>query len=227
MASSTSSRILASVVSADRPIYTSQQNRGFSTAACDPEVATEHPPPPVAQTQEIDGPTGSLFSSSRPDIGPDLIGSSAHIQRTFGPGSNAKAALATGGSALAAHASFDPDYHRAQSWIRHHAVGPAVLSPVLVMGLTQSLAEAAFPQAIGRAVHMKLHEPLIVGVPVTASITVETVTTEEGAGTPSCSKAAGEKGFDVVLNIQVTRVRDDAVIASGTQELWIPDYLRM
>lgn len=165
---------------------------------------------------EEEGPSGTLFHE-KPNIGAKMVGLTGEIQRTFGPRSNAEAALATGGAALAAHASFDPDYNRAQSWIRHHAVGSARLSPVLITGLTQSLAEAAFPQAICRAVKMKLLEPLIVGVPVTARITVETVS--EGT--------KGEKGFDVVLNTKVTRVRDDAVIAVGTQELWIPDYLRM
>jgi hypothetical protein len=163
------------------------------------------------------------------------------IRRTFGPRSNAEVMLATGGEALAAHASFDPDYGRASAWIRHHAVGPAVLSPVLIAGLTGALTEAAFPHAVPVSQSYQQFRPLIVGVTVRATIevanVVETMTMqqqqqqqgeEEGNGDRSVQMSEKRnKGYEVSLKTQVTRVRDDALIAEGTQEIWIPDYLRM
>jgi len=68
-----------------------------------------------------DGPTGDLLVFPK-DIGPSLVSKRASIKRSFGPRSNAAALLTCGGEALAAHASFDPDYERARGWIRQHAV---------------------------------------------------------------------------------------------------------
>lgn len=165
---------------------------------------------------ETEGPTGPLFERFRekPSIGTNLVGLTGSIRRTFGPRSNADAALATGGAALAAHSSFDPCYERAQSWIRHHAVGWTNLSPVLITGLSQSLSEAAFPNAVWSSINIDLHEPLIVGVEVVASIEVEKVIEKE-------------KGFDVVLKSTVETIRDKTSIASGTLAFWIPDYMSM
>jgi hypothetical protein len=109
---------------------------------------------------------------SKQELGPNLVGQIGCIQRTFCPRSNAQAMLVTGGEALAAHASFDPDYKRAQGWIRHHAVGPATLSPILIGGLIGALVEAAFPQAVVVRRAMEHVRPLIVGTDVQAQIEV-------------------------------------------------------
>jgi hypothetical protein len=93
-------------------------------------------------------------------------------------------------------------------------VGWTNLSPVLITGLSQSLSEAAFPHAVWSSINIDLHEPLIVGVEVVASIEVEQVTEKE-------------KGFYVVLKTKVETVRDQANIASGKLSLWIPDYMSM
>lgn len=106
-------------------------------------------------------PWGDLFEAS---VGPELLGKKAHIRRTFDPQSNALAMLTCGGQALAKHASFDPEYERARGWIQHHAVGPAVLSPVLIGGLVGALIEAAVPQSVPMASTVRQLRPLIVGV---------------------------------------------------------------
>jgi hypothetical protein len=202
--------------------------------------------------KEEERPTGTLFESSKPSMIQQLIGARGRIRRTFGPRSNAEGLLATGGPDLAAHASFDPDYHRAQDWIRHHAVGPAVLSPILISGLTGALTEAAFPHGVITYQSMKHIRPLIVGVPVAAIIEVirVTPTTERIQPTtgsqlndnsdPSSTAVKEEEedddhhpqqhrthGYDVTLQTVVTRVRDDCIIAEGVHELWVPDYLHM
>ena len=186
------------------------------------------------ESMDESGPTGTLFCpDQRPPIGPNLIGASGSIQRTFGPRSNAESFLATGGPELAAHASFDPDYGRAQDWIRHHAVGPAVLSPILIPGLTGALTEAAFPHGVITAQSMQHKRPLIVGVAVAA--TIEVVSVKEARRLSSLDEDDGSSrsdhkrkhGYDVVLRTVVVRVRDNCIIAEGAHELWIPDYLRM
>ena len=116
----------------------------------------------AAETEDTsDGPWGDLFQAK---VGLDLLGKTASIRRTFDARSNALGLLTCGGEALAKHASFDPEYERARGWIQHHAVGPAVLSPVLISGLVGALVEAAFPQSIGMASSMRQIRPLIVGV---------------------------------------------------------------
>jgi hypothetical protein len=183
---------------------------------------------------DAERPTGALFAPRRPR-GPELVGATGMIRRTFGPRSNAEGLLATGGPDLAAHASFDPDYQRAQDWIRHHAVGPAVLSPILIAGLTGALTEAAFPQGVITAQSMKHVRPLIVGVPVASMIEVVSVTKAEPNNTTEFMEDDSEQrtdrkrkhGYDVVLRTVVSRVRDNCIIAEGTHELWLPDYLSM
>jgi hypothetical protein len=170
--------------------------------------------------EDDDGPVGDLFRGNK-EIGSSLIGQTASIRRTFGPRSNAQALLTCGGEALAAHASFDPDYLRAQDWIRSHAVGPAVLSPVLISGMVGALVEAAFPFCVPDTQSMKMLRPLIVGVSVNAKIQVENVIRETG------DEANREKGYQVVLSTQVARVRDDTLIAEGTSSIWIFDYQKM
>ncbi len=111
-------------------------------------------------TDDFD-PWGDLFEAS---VGPELVGKKAHIRRKFDAQSNALGLLTCGGQALAKHASFDPEYERARGWIQHHAVGPAVMSPVLIGGLVGALVEAAVPQSVPMASTMRQIRPLIVGV---------------------------------------------------------------
>lgn len=142
---------------------------------------------------------------------------------------------------MAARASFDPDYDRAQGWIRHHAVGPAVLSPVLISGLVQALVEATFPESVPDSQSMKQLRPLIVGVEINATIEVTDVIDTRCGDSQNESKdedkpskrdsmdAAAELkyGYKVHLKTTVTRNRDNLVIAEGSHSIWIPDYLRM
>lgn len=142
---------------------------------------------------------------------------------------------------MAAQASFDPDYGRAQSWIRHHPVGPAVLSPVLISGLVQALVEATFPESVPDSQSMKQLRPLIVGVEINASIEVTDVIDnrcgdgvqqpkEEERQRVKMSAVSAEElkyGYTVHLKTTVTRNRDNLVIAEGSHSIWIPDYLRM
>lgn len=164
-----------------------------------------------------------------------LVGKAGSIRRTFGPRSNAEAMLTCGGEALAAHASFDPDYIRAKGWIRQHAVGPAVLSPVLVSGLVGALVEAAFPQSVPDTQAISVLRPLIVGVEVIARIEVtEVVFVDGGGGVGSSSNNTNNErnerrqhGYTVRLKTTVSRERDDLALAEGSHSIWIPDYLRM
>jgi hypothetical protein len=195
-------------------------------------------PSPI--TEDSDGPWGDLFHAN---VGPDLMGKTASIRRTFDARSNALGLLTCGGEALAKDASFDPEYHRARDWIRHHAVGPAVLSPVLISGLVGALVEAAVPQSVPHKCSMHQIRPLIVGVQVCAKIEVVAVAdpevTEHATACASdvdsrsshhedayeCTNC--KNGFEVGLRTEVTRVRDGAKIAEGTHSIWIPDYLHM
>jgi len=118
-------------------------------------------PSSVEDNDDSDGPWGDLFEAS---VGPELLGKTASIRRTFDARSNALGLLTCGGEALAKHASFDPEYERARGWIQHHAVGPAVLSPVLISGLVGALVEAAVPHGVPMASSMRQIRPLIVGV---------------------------------------------------------------
>lgn len=170
-----------------------------------------------------DGPFGDLFRS-RTRLGSDMTGKVGCIHRTFGPRDNADAILATGGESLAAHASFDPDYKRAQDWIRQHAVGTAVLSPVLLQGLLGALTEAAFPEGVIQSTSTTHLKALIVGVTVKATIVVQQVE----HSTKTVNEQSGEKnGYMVHLKAQVSRVRDDEVILDGFSLIWIPDYENM
>jgi hypothetical protein len=162
-----------------------------------------------------------------------LVGKSGCIRRTFGPRSNAEAMLTCGGEALAAHASFDPDYIRAKGWIRQHAVGPAVLSPVLVSGLVGALVEAAFPQSVPDTQTISVLRPLIVGVEVEARIEVTEVVFVDGGGGVGGGNNNHERnerrqrGYAVRLRTTVSRERDALALAEGSHSIWIPDYLRM
>mmetsp|Transcript_12538 Transcript_12538/g.16483 ORF Transcript_12538/g.16483 Transcript_12538/m.16483 type:complete len:268 (+) Transcript_12538:82-885(+) len=199
----------------------------------------------------VDAPRGSLFdvlySGVSLTIGPSLIGQVGQVERTFTPQSNSQAMLTCGGPALAAHASFDPNYDRAVNWIQNHAVGPAVLSPILVSGLVGALTEAAFPQAIVIKHSLTMTDkPLIVGVTVLAQIKVTNVELknrqaffmEQQNGDDDATAAAENQssnnnswnrqiGYLVELETSVVRVQDEAIIAQGEQFIWIPDYKNM
>lgn len=174
---------------------------------------------------DLERPMGALFEKRT--LGPDLLGKTASIRRTFGPRSSPEALLICGGAALAAHASFDPDYKRAQGWIRHHAVGPAVLSPILISGLVGALVEAAFPEAVPDRQSLQELCPLIVGVEIKAEIEVVSVVDKRAESGGQGGEGNREYGYQVGLETQVTRVRDNMLIAKGEHIIWIPDYRRM
>jgi acyl dehydratase len=157
----------------------------------------------------------------------DLLGATGSIERTFGSNDNANGLLATGGSGLAAYASFDPNYGRAKQWIAKHPVGNSVLSPIFLTGLTGALTEAAFPQAVVTGQSTRQHQPLLVGVAVKASIEVVRVTQADTTQPSMSMTTTIPHGFNIHLKTKVTRVRDDALIAEGTHDLWIPDYQNM
>jgi len=180
----------------------------------------------------------------------DWLGRKGRIKRTFGAQANADAMLLCGGAALAAHASFDPQYARAQDWIHNHAVGPAVLSPVLTSGLIHTLTEAAFPNSVPISQEMKQVRPLIVGVSVYATIQVTAVTDRLRGGIATTTTSTSsvttsitegdddgpdggdhnnmnvyttQKGYQIDLQAVVSRVRDEAVISEGRVSIWLPD----
>jgi acyl dehydratase len=221
---SNAQRTFRSEIPIGHPISAFSTSRPLSSSAA-----------PAPSTNDGDEPFGDLWDSPK-GIRPDLIGKTVTIRRTFGPRSNGQAMLTCGGENLAAFASFDPDYSRAQGWIRHHAVGPAVLSPILITGVVGALVEATFPQAVPVSQSMKQHRPLIVGVAVHAKIEVVEVVSsnnDEEGGTSRIRERGEEDRYDrryghqVDLKTTVARVRDDVVIAEGEHSVWIPDYQNM
>lgn len=83
-----------------------------------------------------------------------------------------------------------------------------MVSPVLLSGLTGALTEAAFPRAVVVRQSMAQVRPVVVGVPVTASIAVTSVEEEK-------------EGYTLQLKTCVTRERDAAVISEGSHEVWV------
>jgi len=160
----------------------------------------------------------------------DFVGKTASISRVFGPGANAQTLLTCGGEELAKHASFDPDYETAKDWIRSRPVGPAVLSSTLISGLVGALIEASFPQTVPINSSVNFSHPLIVGMEVAASITVESVHRTQRDGNKSGTNGGGQigttdMGYEILLSTQVTRVQDDVNIAKGHHTVWMPGYL--
>ncbi|KAG7350268.1 hypothetical protein IV203_009628 [Nitzschia inconspicua] len=172
-------------------------------------------------------PMGDLFESKLKSgaIGQNLVGRTASIRRVFGPSSNAQGLLTCGGEELARHASFDPDYETARKWIQSRAIGPAVLSPVLISGLVGALVEAALPQTVPLSSSMNHFLPLIVGVEVCARIEVNYVKEATRRGTLGTENV--DNGYEIGLTTQVVRVQDDAVVSEGTHQVWMPGYLTM
>jgi acyl dehydratase len=179
-------------------------------------------------------PMGDLFHLPTQKISKErFLSKSASIRRTFGPQDNDQALLTLGGHSLAANASFDPQYHRARKWIHHHAVGPAVLSPVLLTGLVGALVEAALPSSIVTASTMTQVRPLIVGLEVEAKLTVRSVRQNNEIMNPDVAsditKVRDDRfkrdcGYEIYLDTQVSRVRDGAIITKGSHTVWIADY---
>jgi len=162
-------------------------------------------------------PQGNIFNAT---IGPSLQNKHASITRSFGPTSNADAMLICGGTHLARHASFDPQYSRAKNWIRSHAVGPSVVSPLLISGLLTALVEAAIPQSVPVSTGIDIINPLIVGVETKATIVVESVK----AGTQRNNQKYAVGGYELKIRCQATLLRDGSEIAKGYHTVWVPDY---
>jgi hypothetical protein len=194
------------------------------------------------RNDDTDQNDGINSSSMKERLTPLCIGQYATIRRVFSSRNNAAIMLTCGGPILAKHASFDPHYPRAQQWIRSHAVGPAVLSPVLLTGLIGSLVESIFPHStVPVSMTWNQVHPLIVGVPVYATITVmnivRTSTSSESVPTttpttmttpqPPISNTIHPLGSQVELASSITQVRDRKVMAQGSYTIWIPNYLSM
>lgn len=228
----------------ESPVYTSytvqclSSRRSKSTAVAYPDENDD------SAISSLFQPTGDLFDSSRQlrggSVEPTLVGRKASIRRVFGPSANAQGLLTCGGEELARHASFDPDYETAKGYIRSRAIGPAVLSPILISGLVGALVEASLPQTVVLQSSMSLIRPLIVGVEVCATVQVESVMqTHQGGnhglvqdGEPQQQPqlnvlSSTEKGYEIVLSTEVVRVQDDAAIAKGKHTVWLPSYLTM
>jgi hypothetical protein len=139
--------------------------------------------------------------------------------------------LVCGGKDLAANASFDPEYKRAKGYIQNHAVGPAVLSPILISGLVGALIESTLPQSFFVSGNTNQLRPLIVGVEVEANIQVISVkncsdSRDSADGNNVNGDIYSERyhGYELLLDTEVKRVRDGAVISNGNQTVWLPDY---
>ena len=218
--------------------------RHLSASISAMNVREEHPHEPQGDLWEV----AHNEKHTPPTPSSDWLGREARIRRTFGAQAADDAMLLCGGPALAAHASFDPHYARAQDWIHTHAVGPAVLSPILASGLLQTLAQAALPHAVPLSHSFQQVRPLIVGVPVDATIRVTRVERasrqhpqhheDDGSGygndtnsTLSTSSSQiqqqqqtlSQHGYQVELQAVVARARDHAVLSQGHIALWLAD----
>jgi len=184
--------------------------------------------------------TGDLFPYDPKDAKIQIsVGKYASIRRTFGPNDNAQALLICGGPSLARHSSFDPQYATARTWIRSHPVGPAVVGPILLQGLVGALIEAAIPQRVPIQANLTQLCPLIVGVEMEATVTVTQVDSivddttnstytnleNDAMRNDTTSRLhTNGGGYQVQLRAECKRVRDNTVIAEGSQLIWIPDY---
>jgi hypothetical protein len=183
------------------------------------------------QTSEV---TSSSTTTSTNNL-PNLLHKRASTRRTFAPNSNAQAMLVSGGEILARNASWDPQYSHARNYIRNHAVGPAVLSPILIQGLVGALVEATLPQSFFVENRLRQIRPLIVGVEVEATIEVVSVASSgrnaNGAGKGDVASAPDATqilramyGYELEIETRVERISDGALIAEGQQIVWVPNY---
>lgn len=173
-------------------------------------------------------------SSSAAGIPINLLNKKFSTRRTFAPNSNAQAMLVSGGENLAANASWDPQYSRAKKYIRNHAVGPAVLSPVLIQGLVGALVEANLSQSFFVENRLRQLRPLIVGVEVEAEFEVISVVPSSGMDNAGKGGESNEidttqtlkaiHGYNLELETSVKRISDGALIAEGQQTVWLPEY---
>lgn len=166
---------------------------------------------------EDEASSGSGSGSGTPA---SLLHKKASIRRTFTANSNAQAMLICGGKTLAAHASFDPNYSEARKYIRNHAVGPAIISPLLTTGLMHALVEATFPQSIFVKNEVRQLQPLIVGVEVEASMEVASVM--KGGDAQSHLGKCG--GYELEVKTSTKRLLDGVIISEGAQTIWLPEY---
>lgn len=164
-----------------------------------------------------------------------LLHEKASIRRTFESSANAQAMLISGGPQLASNASFDPLYSRAKNYIRNHAVGQAVLSPILIHGLIGALVESRFPSGFMEKCTLEQRLPLIVGCEVEASLEVVGVNQVLRTGSDSNhfsnrkidhSVMIRMEGLEVELITKVVRISDGEDIAVGTQTIWLPEHLQ-
>lgn len=192
-----------------------QQQQSFSSVA-------------VEGGEDHFGPMGELFDLKRGhEVNQDLVGKTASIRRVFGAGANAQGLLICGGEELARHASFDPNYSRARGWIQNRAIGPAVLSPVIIGGMVGALVEAAFPQSVPVTSSMHQARPLIVGQEVFASVQVTGVKHFDRNEVSTKAKDFGshQDGHEIQLLTEVVRTQDNEIISEGSHTVWIPGYL--
>jgi len=177
----------------------------------------------------------SSSSTSGTDNIPYFLHKRASTRRTFAPNSNAQAMLVSGGESLSKNASWDPQYSHARNYIRNHAVGPAVLSPILIQGLVGALVEATLPQSFFVENRLRQIRPLIVGVEVEATIEVVSVASSErnanGAEKGDTENAPDATqllramyGYELEIETRVERISDGALIAEGQQIVWVPNY---
>lgn len=171
---------------------------------------------PIAEDDTNNG-SGSGSVSTSPA---SLLHTKTSIRRTFTANSNAQAMLICGGESLAAHASFDPNYSQARKYIRNHAVGPAIISPLLTTGLMHALVEATFPQSIFVKNEVRQLQPLIVGVEVEASMEVVSVM-EAGDAQSHLGKC---RGYELEVKTSTKRLLDGVIISEGAQTIWLPEY---
>lgn len=163
-----------------------------------------------------------------------LLHKTASVRRSFESSSNAQAMLISGGSQLASNASFDPQYTRAKDYIRNHAVGQAVLSPILLNGMIGALVESQFPQGFMKKCTLEQKLPLIVGCEVEASL--EVVDVKNATRTHHSIGSIGDShdsvndthldGLQVDLVTKVIRVSDGKEVAVGTQTIWLPEHVQ-
>jgi hypothetical protein len=163
-----------------------------------------------------------------------LLHKTASVRRSFESSSNAQVMLISGGSQLASNASFDPHYTRAKDYIRKHAVGQAVLTPILLNGMIGALVESQFPQGFMKKCTLEQKLPLIVGCEVEASLEVVDVKnatrTHHSIGSIDNNHDSINDnhldGLQVDLVTKVIRVSDGKEVAVGTQTIWLPEHVQ-
>ena len=158
--------------------------------------------------------------------GLDLVGKSVSIVRKFESQSGQRALLATGGSQLARHSSFDPNFETANKWISSHAVGSSIGSPVLASGVFCALIEAWFPVSVQISSEIKHKKPIFLGMELVATITVIDVTdaSSKDKKTNINGSPISSKGFESTLKAELRSQRDGEILVDGKYKIWLPDF---